>query len=512
MENTYGEFQGTDLDPNLDFDFDDEENDLVPILGLAAALAAVVGAMLLLMGRRKKPSATERAQELVSQASKSGKKGLKMASKAVEDARLGDLLEEALDKARHATYDGSLEDILKQARKQAKEARKGAMRMAGSIDLEDIAHKGAKAAASIELASLLQDAIDKTKEVSSRIEMPDMGDARKRAAKIISNGHAPDIDAEKAVRVLDDLKEKLLAAVEAVRGDIAPKAMDTLKSSVIPGAQDAVDRLREDVFPAAQERVSHLAQGEVAQQAQKAATAVKSGTGSLSQLLQTVGLAILDKIIQDILPEAKKTGAKAIKKAQEDVIPTAASAAGDAAQKVREQVLPRVGEAAAQTPGMLNDVLQMARDKVAEAMDKAAPVMSDAAETGKQKAGDMAEFSRHRAGDMAEFGRHRADDVASGLRKGKPGVTKNVSAAGKGVGGAVGGALSATTHATREFTGILFWLSMLGALILLVFVPEREKQQEFWNNTRMFLGEVREMWRDLQGPDYDMGAKGETPV
>src|SRR5438128_8816440 len=114
MDNTYGEFQGTELDPNLDFDFDEEGNELVPILGLAAALAAAVGAALVLMGRRREPTAAERAQELLEQASKSGQSGLKAASKAVEEAKLGDLLEEALDKARHAAYDGKLEDLLKQ--------------------------------------------------------------------------------------------------------------------------------------------------------------------------------------------------------------------------------------------------------------------------------------------------------------------------------------------------------------------------------------------------------------
>src|SRR5438105_1190384 len=175
MDSTYGEFQGTELDPNLDFDFDDEGNDLVPILGLAAALAAAVGAMLVLMGRHKEPSAAERAQELVEQAGKSSQKGLKVASKAVEDAKLGDLLEEALDKAKHAAYDGNLEDLLKQAQKKAHEARRQAKHMAGSVDIDmrDVARKGAKVAASLELADLLQDALVKVKEASKRVDTSD---------------------------------------------------------------------------------------------------------------------------------------------------------------------------------------------------------------------------------------------------------------------------------------------------------------------------------------------------
>src|SRR6266550_3423731 len=103
MENTYGEFQGTELDPSLDFDFDDDEvNDIVPVLALAAVVAAIVGGILVLLGRRRQPTAAERAQDLLEQAGKGGKKGLKAASKAVEDARLGDLLDEALERARKA--------------------------------------------------------------------------------------------------------------------------------------------------------------------------------------------------------------------------------------------------------------------------------------------------------------------------------------------------------------------------------------------------------------------------
>ena len=104
-----------------------------------------------------------------------------------------------------------------------------------------------------------------------------------------------------------------------------------------------------------------------------------------------------------------------------------------------------------------------------------------------------------RAGEAATDAKHRAEDLAGGLRQGKGNVTGAVSGVGSGVKGAVGGAVDATAHATREMTGILFWLSMLGGLILLVFIPNREKQQELWNGTTQFLSELREMWRDLQG-------------
>ena len=498
MDSTYGEFQGTDLDPNLDFDFEDEPNDLLPILGLAAALAAVVGAMLVLIGRRKEPSAAEQAQVILEQAGKQGKKGLKAASKAVEDANLADLLEEALHKARHTAHDADLEGLLKQAQKKAREARDQAGHAVEGIDFEEIAsgaRKGAKAVAAVDLASMLQDAIGKARDLSDKVDVSGIQDAAhdagKRAAKLASNGHMPNVDLDKAGHFLDDLKEKLVEAIDAVREEVAPRAMDTLKGTVIPGAQDAVQnlahrvqddvmpaahdamgRLRDDVIPAAQERAGHIAEEEVAPRARKAATAVKSGTGSLTHLLQTVGLAVIEKMIQDILPQARNAGAKAVKKAQEDVFPAAAETASNTAHHVRDDVLPRMGEAAAQTPDMLTDVLQMARDKVAEAIDAASPVVADA---------------------------------ASGVKSKGKGASGAVSTA-------VGGAVSATTHATSEFTRILFWLAALGTLILLVFVPDRNKQEEIWNNMRQFLGEVREMWRDLQGPDATLDGESDAPT
>ena len=81
MDSTYGEFQGTDLDPSADWDFDDEfeeeGNDLLPILGASALLAALVGGVLVIVGRRHNPTPEERIQEVVSQLEKSGKKSVK---------------------------------------------------------------------------------------------------------------------------------------------------------------------------------------------------------------------------------------------------------------------------------------------------------------------------------------------------------------------------------------------------------------------------------------------------
>jgi hypothetical protein len=276
--------------------------------------------------------------------------------------------------------------------------------------------------------------------------------------------------------------------VDTLKGTVIPAAQEAVQTvtqrvqeDVMPAAQETMERLREDVAPKAQERAAKLAEEEIMPRARKAATSVKGRADSLGQMLQVAALAALEKMVQDVLPEAKKAGQKAVKTAQEEVIPAAASTAEETLHRVREDVLPKVGEAAAKTPDLLSDVLEMAREKVAEAMDRSGPVVADA----------------------ATFGIHRASDVAESVRGTKRGVTGAVSSAGSAVGGAARGAVKTTTHATREFLGIMFWLSMLGALVLLVFVPDREKQEELWGNARMFLGEVREMWRDLQGPEYD---------
>ena len=74
MDTTSNEFEGTELDPTVDYDFedfDDESNDLLPIIGASAAVAAVAGAVLLLAGRRHKDTPQERIQEIISQVEKS---------------------------------------------------------------------------------------------------------------------------------------------------------------------------------------------------------------------------------------------------------------------------------------------------------------------------------------------------------------------------------------------------------------------------------------------------------
>ena len=581
MSDTYDEFQGTELDPSLDFDFDDEEDgDLLRIIGASAAFAVVVGAVLVLLGRRKDKSTVEKAQEIVEMATKDNKKRLKVATvaatKAAGDLKLGDLLGDALDKVKESAGDTDLEGLLQEALRMVGDARDKAGKVVEDADLAGNAKKGA---ASIGLAKLLQDALDKAGDASKRVDLSDVGDkakdarkwagkraknagldnivegagktagvaallklledaldtakdasgkvdvsdlgdkakeAGKRASKAVDKADLGNFDADRAGHILDDLREKLVEAIEQVREEVAPRAADAIRGAVpsgaqdamqnvakrmqedvVPGAQGAVDRLREDVLPQAQERAGKLAdQYNLGSKARKAA----SSAGSLGGILQGVAMAIIEKMVEDILPEARKAGGRAATLAKEEVIPAAASTAGDVAQRVREDVLPMMGEVASQTPGLLADVLAMAREKVSEALEKASPVVSDIAEGGA-----------HGAAALASGAVQGGQGVTAAVSSGVSSAGRGVSSAGRGVANTAGAVVDATTYATRETGRILWWLSMLGAAILLVFVPDRDKQEEMWNNLRQFLGEVREMWRDLQGPD-DLDTEDEMPA
>ncbi|HEX9987985.1 MAG TPA: hypothetical protein VGE45_05835 [Chloroflexia bacterium] len=566
MDKTYGEFEGTELDAGADFDFDDEQGDLLPILSLSALVALVVGGILVLLGRRRKPTPQERVEELLSDVGKQGKKGARKVAKAVEGADLAGMLSDAIERAQDAAGavaskagDAKLRDMLDDAIGRARDA-------ADSLDVGgmagDVGKRARKAAKGVDLATLLEDALDSVRQASDGLDVKGMArGARKRAgeavesvrdadvgtkgfeglvstlkdslshldevlekakkasgqvdmgsvvsgvahkaADVAASARSVDVDTKNIEGVLANLKEKLAEVVDAVRSDIAPKAMDTVTSDVLPAMQGAMGRVRDDVLPDAQGRVSKLVDdAEVGPRARRAAGAARSGAINAGDVLRTLAVTVLDRVMQDVLPGAKEMGGRAYKAAREDVIPAAAHTAGGVAHTVREDVLPRVGEAAAQTPGMLSDLLEAARDRAEDALDKAAPVASDAFTFGKHRAADATVFGKHRAADAADLSKRAAGGVASGVRATGSAAGGAASSVGRGVTGAVGGAAGATAYVTRETTGILFWLTMLGSLILLAFVPDKERQKEIFNGTLQFLGELREMWSDLQGVQF----------
>lgn len=522
-----------------DLDFEDEGNDLVPILSISAIVAAVIGAFLVLIGRRRNPdpSPKERLESIMGDAGKQGKRSAKQVASAIEGADLGDLLNQALDKARSSVGDFDAEDHLGDLRKAARRARNEVHLSALLSDAVDRAHTASK---SLDVEAtmkegrrrgkgLLRSARNATDDIDVEATTRDIrkfaesafsgarsaaedfdvegtaGDVKKRAADFASDVRNGNLDTKGIESVLDMLKERLGSAVDSVRNDVAPKAGDVLpamhdavgavatkvREDLLPTAQGAVDKVREDVLPPAQERIGKLAEDlPLPQPVRKAASSAKQGVGSFGELLRSVGLAAASKLLDEVFPVVRQTGDKAVEMAREGVIP----AASQAAQTVREDVLPRVGDVASQAPDVLSDLLKMARARAEEALENAQPFATDALETG-----------RTRMGDAATFSAHRATEAASGVRNVGAGVGGAVggavSAVGQGVTGAVGGAVGATVSLTKETTGLLFWLGTLGGLILLVFIPDREKQAEMWNGTLQLLNEVREMWKDLQGDE-----------
>ena len=570
--NNADEVQDGGLEPSseefddFDLDFEDEENDLVPILSLSALFAAVVGAILVLIGRRRtrEPDAKERLEEMLAQSQKLGKRGAKAAAVAVSNVSGSDLrslLGDAIGKATDAAGKFDAGDVAKAARKATRnvnltdllgDALSEARHAAGRIDVHDTTKSGRKAAGrlfsrarhaieDVDVAGTAKDVRKQAEDMLSGGRDAAMGfdvaatagAVGKRASDLVSG---VDIDRKGVENLLDTLKGRLSDAIDSVRNDIAPNAADRLKSDVLPVAQDMADnvatRVREDVLPAAhdafdkvRDTVTPVAQNvadtvsgsqfggqvgkmagdlEMGKRARTIASAAGKGTAPVSDILRTVAAAVITKVIEDVMPQARKAGEQAVSFTRDEVIPTAAQAAGDTAQRVREDVLPKVAEVASQTPDVLSDLLGMARDRAQEALDKAQPVASDALEFSRHRAREAAEFSLHRARDAADLGRHGAGNVAAGARNVGSAAGGAVSSAGRGVGGAVNTAVGATVSLTKETTGLLFWLGTLGGLVLLIFVPDRERQAEIWNNTRQLLNEIREMWRDLQGTEVEV--------
>src|SRR4029453_1084775 len=131
-------------------------------------------------------------------------------------------------------------------------------------------------------------------------------DVRKKAEDVVD-----DMDAGSA---LDTFRDRVASAFENVRDDIAPKAVDA--------AQDAVDKVREDVLPAAQERVTKLVeQTEIDKKAAHAAKSARRGMDNFGEVMKGLIALVIAKIVDELLPEARKMGNRADETAREDVIP-----------------------------------------------------------------------------------------------------------------------------------------------------------------------------------------------
>jgi hypothetical protein len=131
---------------------------------------------------------------------------------------------------------------------------------------------------------------------------------------------------------------------------------------------------------------------------------------------------------------------------------------------------------------------------VREALDTTRPAVSEAA----QQAADAAQAAADRARAVldesgARLG-HAADDARDNVTGGVLSVRRRANTV-------VRETKKTTGYLTKESSGLLFWLAMLGGLILFVFVPDKDRQGELWHTVRQLLGELQQMWGDFQGDD-----------
>lgn len=526
------DFDDFDFD---DEDFDDEDSDLMRIIGIAGGVAALLGGLMILMGRRRE-TPQERAVKEVQQAGKT-------AQKALRDVHLGELLSEARDQANRRLRDAHLDDLARDARKRgatlAREAGKTgrdladqagktghdladqAASVAGSVDLEAAIHEIGRRLATIEregrrgagraqkearkafknldlsdvpddvssqLADLWGTVSERAKEIGWADAMDEAGKQVRRLSRQ-ARRTGRNFDLSGLADLLDSVRDQLGSAGTRVQKDVLPAVQGTFEDDVLPEARKrarAAGEALSATYQQARKRGGNLAD-DYGPQVKKAAGKAAEQAGGLGnqvgEILQAVGMEILHRVLSDVVPGAKKAGARVAETAREDTFPWLRHRAGEVRDRVRDDVAPRVRDFASDAP-----------DRVRGAVDSARPVVADTLSSVGETVSDTVARVRPRVGDAVESGRDRA---AEALESGRSGVGGALSTMGRKAGDAAGAAVGTTKYVTGESSRILFWLSMLSGLVLLIFVPDREKQKELWNNMQEFLGELRSMWGDF---------------
>jgi hypothetical protein len=123
------------------------------------------------------------------------------------------------------------------------------------------------------------------------------------------------------------------------------------------------------------------------------------------------------------------------------------------------------------------------------------------ADTVGPAVGDAAASAADVARVAVDTGRERAGEVAGSVRNGVEGSITTVSRRANTV---VRETKKTTGYVTKESSGLLIWLAALGALILLVFIPDKERQAEIWRSVRQVAGELQQMWSDFQGNEFSL--------
>ena len=125
---------GIDLDFDLDDDeFEDESGDLLRILGIAGGVAALVGGLMILLGRKRETPSEQLTKDLRKAVEK---QDLGEVRKAVQKADLSALLSEARERANQRVRDINVQDLVSQAPQVTRQLGDTVSRAAGNVDLE----------------------------------------------------------------------------------------------------------------------------------------------------------------------------------------------------------------------------------------------------------------------------------------------------------------------------------------------------------------------------------------
>ncbi|MGI8586722.1 MAG: hypothetical protein ACR2M0_03425 [Chloroflexia bacterium] len=482
---------GSDLDFDLDDeDFDDDSGDLMRILGIAGGIAALIGGLLIIMGRRRKTP----AEQLMENVRSTGKD----VRKAVGKADLGELLAEARDQANSRLRDANLGDLARDVRHGGRGLARSAGEAVSQVDLQDTideigrrlatiereGRRGAgraqkearKALNDVDLSGLsddmsgrLSDLWDGITERAKDVGWEEaIGEAGKQIRQLSKQARRSgnNLDLSGLADVLDNIKSQLGSAGERVQKDVLPAVQGTLEDARKRGG-----KLADEYGP------------QIKKEAGKTAKSAQSLTEQVGDMLRVVALDALDRLMGEVLPGAKKGGERVADTLRDDTFPWLRHRAGEARDRVRDDVAPKVRDAASAAPGTIRD-----------AVDTARPVVGDALSSAAGSVGDAMSHLRPAVGDAVDSGRDALHSGGSGIG----GALGNV---GQKAGDAVGATFDTTKYVTGETSRILFWLSILGGLILVVFVPDAEKQKEIWHNMQGFFGELRNMWGDFSEGD-----------
>ncbi len=506
-------YTGTELDPALDVDFDlddfeDEQNDTMRIVGLAVGGVAALGIVLWLLGRRSRPKpglagVVERVSDDLQSTGKDVRKAIEHSDLSKID--VNELIDELRHRAGQLHIDREVEDALKSARHRARA-------VADNVDTDDLKRRARRVG----------------KEARHAADSVDTDDLKRRARRVGREAKAriDDVDPQDVQNQFEHFTNRVVEAINNLRGDSAPSLGDRASGAAseaanlvdenLPKAREAARAAAEnlrDLLEQGRDRGSHLIdeRGPAVQKAaKKGAEQAGEGAGKLADVLKVVALEVLDRVLSDVLPAAKKGSETVADRVKDDTLPFMRHRAADVAEQVRGRTFPFVRNRATDVAGVVRDDLAPrvrkladdAPDRVREAVDTARPAVSDAA----QQAGDAAQHAADRArAALEESGArlgHAADDVRDGVGSGVVSVRRRANTV-------VRETKKTTGYLTKESSGLLFWLAMLGGLILFVFVPDKDRQGEMWHGIRQLLGELQQMWGDFQSDDLAEDADAE---